>query len=75
MSRNYIGRDVFSVGVDRMETLYAQGHRILISFSAGKDSGTCLEVCLIAARKTGRLPVEVVMRDEEVMYPGRKSVV
>lgn len=70
MSRNYIGRDVFSVGVDRMETLYAQGHRILISFSAGKDSGTCLEVCLIAARKTGRLPVEVVMRDEEVMYPG-----
>jgi len=53
-----------------MVTLYEQGHRIVVSFSAGKDSGVCLEICLIAARMTGRLPVEVIMRDEEIMFPG-----
>jgi predicted phosphoadenosine phosphosulfate sulfurtransferase len=39
-------------------------------FSAGKDSGVCLELAIIAARATGRLPVIVSMRDEEVMLPG-----
>lgn len=62
--------DVFAEGVDRLKSLYAEGHRIVISFSAGKDSGVILELAIIAATETGRLPVEVVMRDEEIMYPG-----
>lgn len=70
MGKRMVGRDVFSEAVDRMVTVYAAGHRVVVSFSAGKDSGVCLELCLIAAAKTGRLPVEVVLRDEEIMYPG-----
>lgn len=61
---------VFDEAVDRMLRLYEQGHRIVVSFSGGKDSTCALEICLIAARETGRLPLEVVMRDEEIMFPG-----
>lgn len=70
MGRKYLGTDVFNQAIDRMAVLYKEGHRVVVSFSAGKDSGVCLEVCRIAAREAERLPVEVVMRDEEIMYPG-----
>lgn len=53
-----------------MEGLYREGHRIVVSWSGGKDSHACAEICAIAAERTGRLPVEIVMRDEEVMFPG-----
>jgi predicted phosphoadenosine phosphosulfate sulfurtransferase len=53
-----------------MARLYEEGHRVVVNFSAGKDSGVCLEISLLAAEMTGRLPVEVVMRDEEIMFPG-----
>ena len=53
-----------------MVALYAAGHRIVVSFSGGKDSTCILEVCRLAAEATDRLPVEVVVRDEEIMFPG-----
>lgn len=56
--------------MDRLISLYADGHELVVSFSAGKDSGVCLELCILAAQATGRLPVKVIMRDEEIMYPG-----
>jgi predicted phosphoadenosine phosphosulfate sulfurtransferase len=63
------GRDVFRTALDRIYYLYQTG-RVVVSFSAGKDSGVCLELAIIAAKKAGKLPVDVVMRDEEIMYPG-----
>lgn len=68
--RKKLGANVFEMAVERMITLYEEGHEIVVSFSAGKDSGICLEVCILAASATGRLPVKVVMRDEEIMFPG-----
>ena len=64
------GRDVFTEGLERMTSLYKEGHRVVISFSAGKDSGIIMELAVMAAEATGNLPVEVVMRDEEIMFPG-----
>lgn len=70
MTRLSLETDVFTAAVARMESLYAEGHRIVVSYSGGKDSHVCMEICVIAARNTGRLPVEVLMRDEEIMFPG-----
>ena len=70
MPRRMLGKTVLDEAVDRMAVLYEEGHRIVVSFSTGKDSTVALEVCIMAAAQTGRLPVEVVMRDEEIMFPG-----
>ena len=68
--QKFIGTDTFSAAIDRLVSDYEAGHRLVCSFSAGKDSGVCLELMIIAAEITGRLPVDVLIRDEEVMFPG-----
>lgn len=70
MQRITIDSDVLNAAIDRVKEVYEQGHRIVVSFSGGKDSTVLLEVCILAAAETGRLPVEVIMRDEEIMFPG-----
>lgn len=68
--RRYTGGNVFDAAVSRLISLYEQEHTLVLSFSAGKDSGICLELMILAAEATGRLPVQVIMRDEEIMLPG-----
>lgn len=70
MPKRMLGVTTFDQAVDRMYRLYAEGHRVVVSFSAGKDSGVCVEICTVAAMLADRLPVEVAMRDEEIMFPG-----
>lgn len=70
MPRKRTGTTVLDEAVNRMIPLYEAGHRVVVSFSTGKDSTVALEVCIMAASMTGRLPVEVVVRDEEIMFPG-----
>lgn len=62
--------NVFDSAVARLEEVYAEGHTVVVSCSGGKDSGVCLEMALIAARNTGRLPVHACFQDEEIFYPG-----
>ena len=68
--RTRTGQDVFAEAYQRLHDLYANGHTVVLAFSAGKDSGVCLELAIMAARDTGRLPVHVSLRDEEIMLPG-----
>jgi len=70
MPRKWLASNVLEASVQRMVKVYEEGHRVVVSFSGGKDSGTILEVCILAARRTGNLPVDVLMRDEEIMLPG-----
>ena len=70
MPQRKLGTDVFEETIDRIYWLYKQGHKVVVSFSGGKDSGAMLELTKLAAEKAGELPVEVVMRDEEIMFPG-----
>jgi len=64
------GRNVFDAAVDRISEQMEQGHRLVVSFSAGKDSTVALECALMAARRTGYGVVDVVLRDEEILFPG-----
>ncbi len=69
--KRYLERDVYALAVDRMSVLYADPMcRVAVCFSGGKDSTVVAEICLEAAREHGRLPVELVMRDEEILFPG-----
>lgn len=68
--RSYLGMNVFDAAVSRVAEQYDQGHRLVVSVSGGKDSAVCAEVAIVAAAQTGRLPVEMVMRDEEILFPG-----
>lgn len=70
MRKIHIGLDVFDAAVRRIEELYSQGHRVVCSMSGGKDSGTCLELCILAAERAGKLPVDAIFREEEILYPG-----
>jgi predicted phosphoadenosine phosphosulfate sulfurtransferase len=65
-----LGMNVFDAAVKRMVEQYEAGHRIVVSISGGKDSTICMEIAVIAAKITGRLPVECVTRDEEINAPG-----
>jgi len=70
MARRFTGETVFDSSINRMVELMEQGHRCVVSFSGGKDSCITLEIALIAATITGKLPLDVIMRDEEIMFPG-----
>ena len=70
MARRYLANNVFDTAIERVTELMEDGHRIIVSFSAGKDSGCVLETALIAAQMTGYGPIDVVMRDEEILFPG-----
>lgn len=68
--RHYLGITVFDAALQRLMGLMGEGHRIVVSFSGGKDSAIVLELTILAAEATGNLPVDVVMRDEEIAFPG-----
>jgi len=70
MGQLKLGINVFDTAVQRLTTLYQAGHRVPVGFSGGKDSTVCLELAVLAARETGRLPVEAFFVDEEVGIPG-----
>ena len=70
MPKHYPGCNVYEAALERIREHYRRGDRCVLSFSAGKDSGVLLELLIMVAREFNALPVDVVMRDEEIMYPG-----
>lgn len=70
MPKRYLGANVFEAAVRRMIEIYKKPGRIMLSFSGGKDSTVCLEIMRLAARHVGIPTVEVVMWDDEIMFPG-----
>ena len=68
--RRPLGMDVFEAGIQRLKNSYEAGHRVVVSTSGGKDSTVCTELAIIAARECGRLPIDLIHRDEEIIHPG-----
>lgn len=64
-----LATDVFDAARQRMTYVYEEFDDVVISWSGGKDSSSCLEFAREAARAQGKLPVKVFFLDEEVIYP------
>lgn len=71
MAKRLLAKDVFNNTLVRIEeALKTPNSKISVSFSGGKDSTVVLELVLKAARKLGRLPINVHFCDEEACFPG-----
>ena len=60
---------VFDAALNRLQEVYEQGHTVVISQSGGKDSTVCMELAIMAADAAGKLPINVIHRDEEILFP------
>ena len=66
-----IGLGVVEAAIKRIEILYKNPlDRVVIAVSGGKDSTVLMELCYMVAERLGRLPIEVMTRDDEIMFPG-----
>tara|TARA_Y100001972_G_C7650077_1_gene326826 strand:- start:90 stop:1226 length:1137 start_codon:yes stop_codon:yes gene_type:complete len=61
--------NVFDAALNRLQEVYEAGHTVVISQSGGKDSTICMELAIMAADAAGKLPINVVHRDEEILFP------
>lgn len=74
MGKRYLFRSVMAAAYERMLWVYKKDYlRPIVAFSGGKDSGVVLELAVMAATETGRLPVEVAFCDEEALFPGTEE--
>jgi len=68
MYRKYSQKNVYDAALERLDFVYSNFERVYLSFSGGKDSGVMLQMAIAAARKHGRLPVDVLIVDLEAQY-------
>ena len=64
-----LNTDVFSAATERMRHVFENYDQVVVSYSGGKDSTAILELAIVVARERGKLPVEVLFCDEEVLLP------
>ena len=60
--------NVYEAAVERFDYIYSNFDKVYVSFSNGKDSGVLLNLAIEAARRAGKLPVNVLYIDMEAQY-------
>ena len=65
----YLDIDVLTAARQRVSHIYDTFDNVLVMFSGGKDSMATLEVTREEAERRGRLPLDVVFLDEEIIPP------
>ena len=61
--------DVFTAARERLRHVFSNYDKVVVSYSGGKDSTCCLELAIQVARDLGKLPLDVMFFDEEVLLP------
>jgi predicted phosphoadenosine phosphosulfate sulfurtransferase len=61
--------DVYSAACERLRHVFITYDKVVVSYSGGKDSTVCLELAIEVARELGKLPIDVLFFDEEVLLP------
>lgn len=64
----YMEENVFDAAIKRINRIFDDFENIVVSFSGGKDSTVCLELCLAVARQRNRLPLKVLFIDQEIEW-------
>tara|TARA_R110000803_G_scaffold39600_1_gene85432 strand:+ start:4203 stop:5366 length:1164 start_codon:yes stop_codon:yes gene_type:complete len=67
-ARVYLSNNVYEESLERIRYLFDEFENIVVGFSGGKDSTTCLELSLIVAREKNRLPLNVLFLDQEAEW-------
>jgi predicted phosphoadenosine phosphosulfate sulfurtransferase len=69
--KRFLLKNVMAEAYNRIvESMKTPNSRAIVGFSGGKDSTVVLELCLMAARQLGKLPLDVHFVDEEALFPG-----
>lgn len=55
MGKKYLKSTVYEAAMERIEYLFNEFENVLVSFSGGKDSSVCLEMCYDYAKEHGML--------------------
>jgi predicted phosphoadenosine phosphosulfate sulfurtransferase len=67
--------DVSTAAKDRLRQVFTSYDKVVVSYSGGKDSTVCLELAIEAARELGKLPIDILFFDEEVLLPETEEMV
>lgn len=60
--------NVWDAALERIRYIFDEFENVIVSFSGGKDSTVTLEMALIVARETNRLPLKVLFLDQEAEW-------
>ena len=64
----FLKDNVFDEAIERITFLFREFDEVVVSFSGGKDSTVTLEMALLVAEKEGKLPLTVMMLDQEAEW-------
>jgi predicted phosphoadenosine phosphosulfate sulfurtransferase len=68
MPKTYSDQNVYDAAVERLDIVFREFEKVYVSFSGGKDSGVLLNLAIEAARRAGKLPLDVLLVDLEGQY-------
>ena len=74
MPKTYTDKDVSTATTERLNFVFAEFEKVYVSFSGGEDSGVLLNLAIEAARRAGKLPLDVLLVDLEDEVLRRKQI-
>ena len=67
-TRVFLPETVYEESLNRIRHLFDEFPNVVVGFSGGKDSTTCMELSMIVAKEKNRLPLKVLFLDQEAEW-------